>query len=141
MTFLKQKQYVGSRLTVSKKKLSRPDASSVGTNMDLTKVYKFSVYDTSKEADNICEMSVNDAYEKLVIVGTCLIFQKDLEKFQKKWPLPEEAATLYNLLNYEFIKDAPKECWEWFKNEMKLRKKHLNKEPHVDVMVATWAML
>ena len=91
--------------------------------MDLTKVYKLRVYDTSKEDDYICEMSIKDAYDQLVIVGTCLIFQKDLEEFQKTWPVWEESASLYNLLNGDFIKDAPEDCWDWFKDQMKLRRK------------------
>jgi hypothetical protein len=94
--------------------------------MDLTKVYKLRVYDDSKGDFYICEMNIKDAYDQLVIVGTCLIFQKNLKEFQKKWPVWEESASLYNLLNGEFIKDAPEDCWEWFKDQMKLRRKHLD---------------
>ncbi len=66
-------------------------------------------------------MTLKDAIDKLIICDSCIIFKSSEPAFIKRWGNNYERleANLYNLMNQEFIPDAPEEYWTWFKTAQK----------------------
>lgn len=63
--------------------------------------------------------TLKEAVEELLIYDCILVKKKNLEKVQKKYGKPYEVKNvdLYELLNHEFIQEAPAEWWAWFKTQ------------------------
>ena len=69
------------------------------------------------------EFTLKECCEKLLVFGSALIFKKDIDLWMEKWGYELYGEpSLYDLLNYEFIRDAPEEYWEWFKQQAALRR-------------------
>ena len=61
-------------------------------------------------------MTLKDAMDKLIICDDCLIFKTSEPAFIKRHGTRYERleANLFNLMNQDFLPEAPQEYWLWF---------------------------